>query len=151
MTLWHKLRKAGALSLREWGIFLEAWIFLLLVDLGLRLINYRRLKARLDMGQQNPGRRKLKGDALLTIKRLDEQVNRAARNHLYPMTCLRRSLVLQRMLAKRGIPTELHFGVRKQADGLVAHAWLEFEGQPIGQPETLTEQYAVLAGQGNRT
>ena len=43
-------------------------------------------------------------------------------------TCLTRSLVLQWILARRGIGTELKVGVRNEGDGLRAHAWLECGG-----------------------
>ena len=43
-------------------------------------------------------------------------------------TCLTRSLVLQWILARRGIGTELKVGVRNEGDGLHAHAWLECGG-----------------------
>jgi acyl-CoA synthetase (NDP forming) len=46
-------------------------------------------------------------------------------------TCLTRSLVLQRMLAARGITTDLRVGVRKGGQGLEAHAWLECDGVPV--------------------
>jgi hypothetical protein len=40
------------------------------------------------------------------------------------MTCLRRSLALQKMLAQRGIVAELKIGVHKELDMLSAHAWV---------------------------
>ena len=46
-------------------------------------------------------------------------------------TCLTRSLVLQWVLARRGIVTELKVGVRNEGDGLHAHAWLECGGVPV--------------------
>jgi len=46
-------------------------------------------------------------------------------------TCLTRSLVLQWVLARRGIGTELKVGVRMEVDGLHAHAWLECGGVPV--------------------
>jgi hypothetical protein len=43
----------------------------------------------------------------------------------FPKTCLRESLVLRRMCARRGAWTELRFGVQRVTSGLAAHAWLE--------------------------
>jgi len=62
------------------------------------------------------------------------------------MTCLRRSLVLQRMLGRRSIPAELRLGVRKEEGQLKAHAWLEYQGQPVGEAEDLEEKYWGLVG-----
>lgn len=47
--------------------------------------------------------------------------------------CLARSLVLTRLLARRGIPTKLVIGARATPDFL-AHAWVEYEGQPVLSP-----------------
>ena len=65
------------------------------------------------------------------IQRHQHFVKLAARNHLYPMTCLRQALALKALLGGQGIVTNLRFGVRKENDKLLAHAWLEYEGQSI--------------------
>ncbi len=60
------------------------------------------------------------------------------------MHCLRRSLALQRMLNRRGIPTTLRFGVRQEATELKAHAWLECDGRPICEMEDIEIHYPPL-------
>ncbi len=47
--------------------------------------------------------------------------------------CLRRSLVLMRLLAKRGISAQLVIGTRTSPDFL-AHAWVEHDGEPVLSP-----------------
>jgi hypothetical protein len=47
--------------------------------------------------------------------------------------CLARSLVLTRLLARRGIPAKLVIGARAAPDFL-AHAWVECDGQPVLYP-----------------
>ncbi len=47
--------------------------------------------------------------------------------------CLVRSLVLTRLLAKRGIPATLVIGARAAPDFL-AHAWVEYAGDPVLSP-----------------
>ena len=44
--------------------------------------------------------------------------------------CLLRSLVLTRMLARRGTPAQLVLGVRPGA-AFAAHAWVELDGEPV--------------------
>jgi Transglutaminase-like superfamily len=44
--------------------------------------------------------------------------------------CLARSLVLTRLLARRGIPAKLVIGARAAPDFL-AHAWVEHAGEPV--------------------
>lgn len=48
--------------------------------------------------------------------------------------CLRRSLVLTQLLARRGISGRLVIGARTAPDFL-AHAWVEHEGVPVLSPE----------------
>jgi hypothetical protein len=47
--------------------------------------------------------------------------------------CLIQSLVLTRLLAKRGIPAKLVIGARSAPDFL-AHAWVEYGGDPVLTP-----------------
>jgi Transglutaminase-like superfamily len=47
--------------------------------------------------------------------------------------CLTRSLVLVRMLARRGIGARLVIGVRAQPS-FTAHAWVELDGHPVLNP-----------------
>ena len=47
--------------------------------------------------------------------------------------CLNRSLVLSRLLARRGIPAKLVIGARS-APAFAAHAWVEHDGRPILSP-----------------
>ena len=47
--------------------------------------------------------------------------------------CLARSLVLTRLLARRGIPAKLVIGVRA-SPSFLAHAWVEHAGGPVLAP-----------------
>jgi hypothetical protein len=47
--------------------------------------------------------------------------------------CLARSLVLTRLLARRGVPAKLVIGARG-GPGFLAHAWVECDGQPVLSP-----------------
>jgi hypothetical protein len=47
--------------------------------------------------------------------------------------CLARSLVLTRLLAKRGIPSKLVIGAQVDPE-FFAHAWVECDGEPVLSP-----------------
>jgi hypothetical protein len=50
----------------------------------------------------------------------------------YPLgTCLKRSLILFRLLRRRGIPAELRLGVRTVEGTFSAHAWIECGGRTL--------------------
>jgi hypothetical protein len=140
VSMLHKLRSASRLSPTDWLYFIQAWFWLLVFDLGLRTRSFSSLQtfaARL-----SPRPIPEKTEAL--IQALKTSVDHARHNHLYPMTCLRRALTLQKMLAQRGLAAELKIGVRKEAGQFLAHAWVEYQGQPLGEAEKITENFAEL-------
>ncbi len=70
-------------------------------------------------------------------------VDRAARHHLYPMRCLQRSLALEHLLRQEGHAAAIRFGVRR-GDRLAAHAWVEVDGRPLGEPGEIEARFARL-------
>jgi len=141
----RKLRTAGSFSRPERRLFLRAWTLLLLVDLGLRTLPFRRLQEWLGRGGSG-GEVDDRDQAGAVIRRTRGLVDLAVRYSPYRMSCLRRSLTLQRLLARQGIQTTLRFGARREDGSLKAHAWLEYEDAPVGEPEALDEHFAPLVG-----
>jgi hypothetical protein len=47
--------------------------------------------------------------------------------------CLARSLVVTRLLARRGVQAKLVIGARTEPEFL-AHAWVEHDGEPVLDP-----------------
>jgi len=45
----------------------------------------------------------------------------------------------------RELPTQLRIGVRKDQGKLAAHAWVEYQGHAIGEPEASHLHYAAFA------
>ncbi|HTA13202.1 MAG TPA: lasso peptide biosynthesis B2 protein [Solirubrobacteraceae bacterium] len=71
------------------------------------------------------------GDAALwEARRLGRAVTRLLRLVPGDTRCLARSLVLTRLLARRGIPAKLVIGARSAPDFL-AHAWVEYGGEQV--------------------
>jgi hypothetical protein len=68
--------------------------------------------------------------ALLEARRLGHAVTRLLAHVPGDTRCLARSLVLTRLLARRGIPAKLVIGARAAPDFL-AHAWVEYGGDPV--------------------
>ena len=68
--------------------------------------------------------------ALADARRLGWIVARTLRLMPGDTRCLARSLVLTRLLARRGITAKLVIGARAKPDFL-AHAWVECEGCPV--------------------
>jgi hypothetical protein len=142
MTMISKLRTLGALSVQDKLLFFQAWLLLLLVDIALRIFPFRQVHAWLKVSEGGIAVSADEADQM--IRRCADFLDLAARYHLYAMTCLRRSLTLHWLLSRQGVFTELRFGVLREDGKLQAHAWLEYQGQPVGEKSTLTDQYARL-------
>jgi hypothetical protein len=72
-------------------------------------------------------------EALPEARRLGRAVTRMLALVPGDTRCLVRSLVLTRLLAKRGVPAKLVIGARSSPDFL-AHAWVEHGGDPVLDP-----------------
>ena len=59
-------------------------------------------------------------------------------------TCLRRSIVLEAVLCSQGRESALRIGVRRQGEGIAAHAWVELDGVALGEDRSALESFAVL-------
>lgn len=133
-----ELRAWRALGREDRGSFVRAWMCLLAADLALRVLPVSRVEALL---------RRLAGRSRREAEpgRLANLVGAASRHHLWPMTCLPRSLALQALLRRHGIEADLRIGVRREAGELRAHAWIEQAGRPIGEPAALELRFQPLA------
>ncbi len=141
--MWHKVRTALSLPASDLWILAQAWILLLLVDLGLRTLPFQSVLKSLKWGERfaRPGETT---DEFAQVRRLSRLVKIAERNHLYEMTCLRQALVLRHLLTLNNIASDLHIGVRKEAGVLDAHAWIEYQGVPVGQQQTSLKNFGPL-------
>jgi hypothetical protein len=137
-----RLRTLLSFSARDWLLFIQAWSLLLIVDIALRTLPFRKVQHWI--ASAHPMKGANEDQALTAIQRSSLFLDRAARYHLYPMTCLRRALGLHWLLSKQGIHADLHFGVRREQGKLQAHAWLEYKGQPIDARDALPQQYMPL-------
>jgi hypothetical protein len=130
----------------RWTLLRAAW-WLLLVDVGLRGVGFARLQTwLLPQREAANARQRERGteSALKCAERTVRLVTIMARHHLYPMRCLTRALVSQRVLAAEGIWLDLRIGVRGKPDGLQAHAWLEYRGQPVGEAAEVETVFRAL-------
>ena len=58
--------------------------------------------------------------------------------------CLPRSIALFQHLTAAGFEVEHKFGVNKQGAKFVAHAWVEYQHQPLNEPASLKDDFKVL-------
>ncbi len=117
-----------ALPASEKGLFLGAAALLLAVRLGLWLLPYRVVSGVLERrvrrrGDEDRFDARVVADAARAVVVAGRYVPRA--------TCLAQALTLRTLLGLLGQPARLRIGVRKNADALEAHAWVESGGRVV--------------------
>jgi hypothetical protein len=144
-SLKDKALLARQLSLSDWLVLAEAWWLLLFFYLALRWTSYEHLiipdHPILEKSSDPP-------HALFFAQQLQRLVGFASRLHLIPMTCLVKSLTLQKILYRRNIPAQVCIGVNKTLAEIHAHAWVEVKGDAVGELGDISERFKVLNRSG---
>ncbi len=138
--------RIGAITFSDAKVLIQAWFLLGLVDLGLRCLPFGVLRKGLDWRLMGPPSPNPDFDPR-SIERLRRWVDAAANRHWTEMTCLRRALVLRRLLAGRGVASDLRLGVRREGESLTAHAWLDCGGRIVG---AMPDGFPVLESPASR-
>ena len=128
----QRFRRFRRLSGFERAVVLEAVITLPVVWLAVRLLGFRIRRAAFE----EPARaarnsRFLETDTLNIAKRIARLEAVTAANLFFRTSCLEQSLVLCRLLRRRGVNATLRIGARKEADRFEAHAWVEMAGNVV--------------------
>jgi len=109
------------------------------VSLTLRLAGYKRTRRLVEWLSSHRHPRAANQQELETAHRLAQLAAIAGRRGPVQATCLRQALVVYGMLRRRGLRPEFKFGVRREGDGIGAHAWVELEHRSLdmtGDPDT---------------
>lgn len=135
----HRFRRFRRLSGFERGIVLEAAAGLLISWLAVRLLGSRVCRAV--CGKPLAARKSWNStsdevDALGMARRIAHLEAVTAANLFFRTSCLENSLVLCRMLRRRGMSADLRIGARKEANRFEAHAWVEVDGAVLDGSET---------------
>jgi hypothetical protein len=158
----NKLRLARELTPADWFSLLEAWWSLAYFYFALRLTSMERLSSgwspftflqdsrREEVSPRNADNA---SEKLASARKLHRLVGWAARLHLLPMACLVQALALRWMLRRRGIVSQVKIGVQlsetrllKKTRGIHAHAWLEMDGEKVGESQDVDGVFRVLHG-----
>jgi hypothetical protein len=120
------LTRPRRLRLSDGPILAEALAALALASLAIALLPFRRVAA----AASAPGHRKLRADSE-AVRRARSAVNGWARRVPWRTVCFQKGLALHWMLRRRGIPSVLLYGARRQGDGLAAHVWVDVDGETV--------------------
>jgi hypothetical protein len=140
MSRWRRFRNLPA---PERGMLLHALAALPLSALLLRLAGFRRAQNFLSkMAGRGARSLDLEETPLPQARRAARLVAVAAAEGPYHANCLERSLTLWWLLRRRGVACQLRIGVRKQADRLEAHAWVELDGAILNDGEGIHRHFS---------
>jgi len=143
-TEWRKLRE---LSSQERWLLFQAALLLPVMALGIRSLGMGRCQAALARLVLLAGPALDESRASLAQARATARLVKAARNHgIYQANCLQLALTLWWLLRRQGIQSDLRIGVRKEATGLQAHAWVEYRGQVLTDRDDVSQRFVPFTG-----
>lgn len=128
--------RSFSLSARLWrwrAAVAEAMVLASLARFLIRFVPFKFWRPSLGRIAGSGGRPE-KGDGLETALPLAKAVNRGADLLPGETICLPRAMTLQWMLARRGRPSSLVFGVSSETEidaGRALHAWIECDGMVV--------------------
>jgi hypothetical protein len=120
-----------------------AWAMLPVMSAGLRLLGLAKLHARIHRHDLRCSESHFR---LQSAKRLALLVGFAARYTPATSTCLSRSILLLWLLRRRGIDAQLRIGTRFVGRSFDAHAWVEWQGEPVNDSPAAAAQFAAFHG-----
>ena len=112
----------------KWFLF-KAICLSVFIRILLKLINFKSIRSFLSpFAKEKSHAEKMP----FNIHRYHNLVNLCIRSTKLFTNCLSISLAFWTMLKRRGIDTDLKFGMIILPEKLKAHAWLEYQGEPLG-------------------
>jgi hypothetical protein len=135
-----------SLDLRPEERWLLGWaaLWLIGVDVSLRLMGFRRLVARAHASAQSPTL-SISAEDLRRGRMYARWIESAARHHVIRARCLHCSLVLHAWLRREGLPCELRIGVTRSDGELKAHAWVEMDGYVVNDRRASVSAFVPLS------
>ncbi len=129
----------------ERGLGLRTLVLVAAIRVALWIVPFQRLH-RVIGRWGSWGRLPLSVPTDMPVARLVWAV-RAASRRIPAASCLTQSLALHCLLTRAGHRSEIRIGVSKDAEaGFGAHAWVEYEGQPLlSGPEEVARYVRLLS------
>ena len=127
---------------REWLDYLRAHIALVYGALAVRL----RSRGRLLAYEGGSVAAEISPQAWARTAELERALVRALKYGVLRPKCLPRSVALHWLLRRAGIPgSRIRIGVRPEADGLRAHAWVTLADRVVGDDPRFVGRFTEIA------
>jgi hypothetical protein len=146
--MWEPFRQYRALDSEARKMFRRAAVLLPLVGASLRLRGYKRTQEWLHARwvRRNPALPQTTSSKDI-VEKTCRMVRAAVRYGLPGASCLEASLTLWYLLRLQGISASVRIGVRKHTGRFEAHAWVEYEGAALNQPEEVHRHFVPFDGE----
>lgn len=137
-SLTRKIQTWNQFSNLERWLLLQALTLLPLVALCLKLSGLQRTYTFLSCLIPQPT-----CSSSFQLQTTANAVQIAAKYYTWA-TCLRKSLVLWFLLRRQGIAAELQIGTRFEQGEFQAHAWVEYQGDVVGDRRSIREYFTTF-------
>lgn len=139
-------RALGRLSPRERAVALEAFLTLLSTWISIRLLPCSTLERTTSARESVRSRRATSEETQLVC----QSVSSVARNFVFPVRCVVRSVAIRRMLGRRGVDSSVIVGVRYDDGTIQGHAWVECGGHPLFDSPEVGNHFARVSPEALR-
>lgn len=110
---------------RHKGLTIQVWMYTALYRFLIRFVPMKYMEAHMgEKGEETS----LEADSAdyRYAQLVSRCVQKSASRTPWESKCLVMALTARRILSKRNYPTTLYMGVKREGDGMIAHAWLRF-------------------------
>ena len=141
--LLHELQKLRCMPSRDRKLFLQVALIVPFIEMSLRLVGFKRASswlrrfARTTETAANPEAEVERHRRLLFLLH---------RRIPFVGGCLARAIAIWFLLQRKGIATDLRFGVRRRTGTLEVHAWVEYKEKPLTLDPRVQEHYSFFPG-----
>jgi hypothetical protein len=142
--MWKAFQRYRALDLQARTLFWRAAFLLPHIALSLRLRGFIRTRDAFQKRALRTPPWRPDDCPVQTVQKACRMVKAAGRYGIVHPTCLVESLALWYLLQRQGISANLRIGVRKMSDEFEAHAWVEYAGLALNQPDQQHRHYAAF-------
>jgi hypothetical protein len=143
--MWKAFQRYRTLNTEDRKLFWRAVVLLPRIAISLRVRGFKKTKDALQEKLSRTSALPMEnGKAVETIQVFFRMVKAAAHYGIVRPTCLVESLALWFLLQEQSVPASLRIGVRKSPDKFEAHAWVEYAGAALNQPEEQHQHYAAF-------
>jgi hypothetical protein len=137
----EKVVPPKSLSWRDKWLFWKAVSLALFIRVSLKMTSFKKTVRFLKRFEEP---KTVAENGLPELKKYRALLNLAYRLPPF-VNCLAISVAFWLLMKRKGIKTDLKFGMLKEGEKLRAHAWLEYNGSPIAPDKRYDEKYIAFS------